>query len=387
MGNGFSKVNLNIEKSINTRRISDFLLSVDAEIGKQILSINSDDIVNLIKEDYCNKLIKIVDHLLISNFNSKEIFYIYTRVHTSDYIPETDVFMDTPVDNDKNRHYSKNIAKFIVKIGHLYAVILSTLNPTFTYTDYAGKIQVGNLEDKDNATNITLKETSICSKRISSLLFNINLLGTEPCNDKSQNDTISIPELKPLYNDIYDLETKSYRELTVEAQKKYNDDLSTFYKSFTGKSEVPDNIKTFCDVKLDDQTHIEPVVLSIPKFENMITLMHHKNILGSQLFANFAEHLANILKYAESQKHDILSIVSRLFNSKDDVETIHAKLTEDKLNSLVTQCRKIVVNIHITCEKDYVVSINTLEAIIELVKLQTQVRRIKNLEQDIMKLA
>ena len=384
MGNGFSKVNLEIENYNDADKISEFLDSIDTEVCEQILSINSDDIVNLIKEKYCNQLINIINHLLISKFNNKEIFYIYKRVQSGYYIQETDSFMTENINDTDIKHHCRIISKFFVKICHLYAVILSTLNPTFTYTDYRGKIQTGNLEDKDNAnTDISLKETAICSKRISSLLLDINLLGIDNCNADSINDSLTIPELKPLYADIYNLEIKGYQELTEEAQELYNNDLSTFYRSFTGKHEMPSNITTFCDIKLNDRINKDAVIISKINLKDMFMTNHSTNSLGSQLFSNFAVHLANILKYAEEQKKDILAVVNRLFHVKDDSNIIHPRLTDEKLKSLVTQSRKLIVNIHITCDKDAVISINMLEAIIELVRLKTQVRRIKNLEQDI----
>jgi hypothetical protein len=389
MGNGFSKVNLDAEKKNNIDTISDFLEGVDTEICKQILSINSGDVVNLIEEQYCNRVIKIINHLLVSNFNNKEIFYMHKRIQDGSCIQDTDIYMNETITGETNLHYCHVISKHLVKIGHLYAVILSTLNPTFTYTDHGGVEKMGDLEDKDDAaTNISLKETAICSKRISSLLLDINLLGINNCNADSMNDSLSIPELKPLYADIYNLEIKGYRKLSEESQKQYDNDLSTFYRSFTGRSKMPTNIKTFCDIKLND--HINRGIIQDRSFSitNSTGLQeiyaqsvnHNKNIIESQLFSNFAEHLANILKYAEIQKNDMLAIVNRLFYFKNDINIIHPRLSEEKLKSLVTQCRKLVVNIHITCEKDYVVSINMLEAIIELVRLKTQVRRIKRLE-------
>lgn len=396
MGNGFSKVNLFIEKKNNTETISEFLEGVDTEICKQILSINSGDIANLTEDKYCNRLIKIISHILGENFNNKEIFYMHKRIQSGSYMQYTDSYKHENTTEETNLHNCRAISKHIVKIGHLYAVILSTLNPTFTYTDHGGVEKMGNLEDKDDAAaNIALKETAVCSKRISSLLLDINLLGITNCNagPNADNDSLSIPELKPLYADIYDLEIKGYRELSEEAQAQYDNDLSTFYRAFTGRTKMPTNINTFCDIRLNECINQETItaktvcdstsLFSIIGSLSTTSSTESNNIIESHLFSNFAEHLANILKYAETQKNDLLAIVNRLFYFNNDNNVIHPKLCEDKLKSLVTQCRKLVVNIHISCEKDYVVSINILEAIIELVRLKTQVRRIKLLEHSI----
>ena len=56
-------------------------------------------------------------------------------------------------------------------------------------------------------------------------------------------------------------------------------------------------------------------------------------------------------------------------------------MTETKLKSNATQCRKNIIKTFLSCEKDYKNSLNILESIVELIRFNTNKRRIKLLEE------
>ena len=53
-----------------------------------------------------------------------------------DNIPKLDVKNDT-----QKRRLCVGIAKFYVKVAHIFACIMKTINPTISYSDNAGKIR------------------------------------------------------------------------------------------------------------------------------------------------------------------------------------------------------------------------------------------------------
>ena len=159
-------------------------------------------------------------------------------------------------DNKSKKLLCKNIAKFYVKIGHLYAAILATINPIYTHKTKGGveryrtllkknminkkmseKIQEKLKESDDisdqggvNSDNTDItddytedidsliipEQANLCSKRIQTLLSDYvetknpnEKITLRPlvCNseyaDTSVLDETGIPELFNLYKDVY----------------------------------------------------------------------------------------------------------------------------------------------------------------------------------------
>jgi len=105
------------------------------------------------------------------------------------------------------------IAKFYVKIAHLFAAIMKTINPVIISVNKEGKKQKYDLMSKQNMPTdeeiLTIEHNNFCTKRINSLL-------QESDYDKSNLNNISL-SIKPRFCNInYDKSKKTTR---------------TFYKS------------------------------------------------------------------------------------------------------------------------------------------------------------
>ena len=87
-------------------------------------------------------------------------------------IPKLDVKNET-----QKRRMCVGIARFYVKIAHIFASILKTINPTISYVDNKGNAGETSLVDKHTLpedADMKMNTISLCSKRLDTLVNNNN---------------------------------------------------------------------------------------------------------------------------------------------------------------------------------------------------------------------
>ena len=138
--------------------------------------------------------------------------------------------------------------------------------------------------------------------------------------------------------------------------------MQKFYTSFTGESFMPENISKFSDIKLRDYNKTRGCASGELK-------KPVKGSLKNYLFQKYALNLQNMTKKANDKQEFLLEIINSIFTYDlvDGVKKIriHPKLTEEGLQKLVEQTRKIIVDLYITCENDFVEGVKIYEAIVE----------------------
>ena len=391
MANLFLDLNLD-SNSISSITIKDFLDKFDKIIAEYVLSININDIHNLLNEKYCSRLTRLFKHILKTNFSDQEMYLINTRIdsgNTPEVINEianTNNFGSNTSESEKKTYIAKT-SRFIVKMFHIYAVILKTLNPTFIYNSNGAEKKVDLNEKHLIQDKLTVDRFNICNKRLNFMVSEINDCYKDIDNCSLVNKLSLIPEFMPLYYDVFDLDTMRYNSMSYKATKQYNDDLKTFYLTLTGLGEMPADITRFSDIQFPEcinlesetQTSPDPTV-NINNIANYLTTNAGNRLITNSLFENFARHLANITNNSSKQQNDIIVILERMFLVSNNY-SIHPKMTETKLKSNATQCRKNIIKTFLSCEKDYKNSLNILESIVELIRFNTNKRRIKLLEE------
>ena len=113
------------------------------------------------------------------------------------------------------------IAKFYVKIAHLYAAIMKTINPVITTTDEKGNVKKYDLASKQrmptNAEIQSIQHNNFCTRRLNALLQESDINKTDPKN--------KILTVKPRFCTMnYDNETKKQRVFDLKGGKNKNDD-------------------------------------------------------------------------------------------------------------------------------------------------------------------
>ena len=115
---------------------------------------------NLSDINYCNNLVILTSDILKKNFDAIEIDYLANRIKNGE---EVNIMTKDKVVHSSKKGFEKldeknatkkkrlciGIAKFYIKIAHVFAAIVTTINPTYKYNDSNGKTQVVNLMNKN----------------------------------------------------------------------------------------------------------------------------------------------------------------------------------------------------------------------------------------------
>jgi len=414
MGNQISKKTVETEKN-NLQNISKSSQIIDYIATHYILTMDFQSLKKLYDKDYCDKLVILTSDIIQKYFTDLDIKYIQKRIINGEEIDnfKKDQIIFYNKDDQENfdvkNSYKKkniclNISKFYIKIAHLFASIVMTINPVFIYKDETGNTMRANLYEKNlipkNAT-IEVNELNICSNRINSLKgsqkdfnnenndsiiapkvcdMNINNLG----ETKSLEEEPGIPELYELYlDDNYNFETGKFMSMTENTKQLFLNDLRIFYKVFTGNNDIPDSITKFSDIKLRDYHNLSQCQDSNSILKSKVTDSTNNS---NNLFIQYAENLKNMINKTNEGQEELLKILDQIFTYTIDKETnkkqirINPQLNEKLLQELIIKTRSLIVNLYLTCEIDYANGIKIYEAIVEQKILETAQSQITNLE-------
>ena len=381
-----------------------------------IFTSNFKDMENLGDVKYCNNLVILTSRIIEENLNDLDIDYLSRKIKDDnavdemakekviflkkDDIPKLDVKNDT-----QKRRLCVGIAKFYVKVAHIFASIVKTINPTMSYIDNKGNAAETTLMDKhkvsDNA-NMIMNSVSLCSKRLDILVNNNDYdvkdtknkkitVGPDYCNTQSKNMSVNLleepgmVELEKLYSDKYDYETGKYIGMSDTMKNKYKRDLEIFYNAFSDSGEPfnPKKIKKFSDIKLREHHNNKGC-----SAKDSYYLNPQEGDYSEKLFADYATHIKKMMDNTKKNQDQLLSVIDKLFvfvNISDESKTdsklimINPGLTEVKLQSVVEESRKIIMNLYITCEKDFLKGLEIFEAIVEKKLRDATIEKINNL--------
>ena len=176
-------------------------MTLDEVAGEYILNMSANHLKLLNDCGQCNKLITEISKILQNTFTETDVKQVSDRIHH----------------NDADQYIG--VAKFYVKIAHIFASILKT-QPTKKGDD-----------------------TSLCGSRLFALINN-------PSKKIKQDK--GMPELDTLYNDAkYDFESGEFKGRSEKMEKLYQSNLTSFYKAFTGSDIMNPKVTTFADIKLN----------------------------------------------------------------------------------------------------------------------------------------
>jgi len=277
-----------------------------------------------------------------------------------------------------------------------------TINPVYTYKDANGNTVKTGLLDKDKIPKNTqrkLEKLNMCDDRIQALNNGLSIdeqtkeatLYPKMCDmnvDKKTKQTKTlidepgIRELLTLYlDDEYDYSNGKFKGMSDNTKKQFMRDLKTFYTAFTGNNEMPENITKFSDIKLRSYNNSKGCdnVTGILKKPNKITST-------DELFVKYAENLNNMINGAANNQHKLLTIINALFSFTTNPYTqkkqvrINPELTEEKLQGIIEKTRKLIIDLYVKCELDYLNGIKIYEAIVEKKIFETTQNQINNLK-------
>ena len=414
---------------------------VDYIATHYILTMDFESLSKLSQPEYCDKLVIITSDIIKKYFNDLEITYLAQRIRDGQEVNEMskenvsfvnkDALETLDIKNDTNKSIKKKrvcigIAKFYVKIAHIFAAILTTINPVYVYKDGLGNdIEKGLFEKGEIPAKSKRKvtKTNICDNRINRLkpllkktqstdpnnLTNPNKStdpnnSTDPNKSTDQNANIYVnpkicelnlnesgqpmllsdepgmSELMTLYlDDEYDYSNGKFTGMSDNMKSQFLRDLKIFYTTFTGNSTMPDDIKKFSDIKLRTYN------LANGCQQDNILKAGHLMSQNDELFIKYAKNLKQMIYNAQSNQQKLLSIINELFvlvsepYGENKKIRVNPKLTDTILQSLMDKTRNIIIQLYVTCEKDFEKGIHLYEAIVERKILETTKQQISNL--------
>ena len=309
------------------------------------------------------------------------------------------------VSKDKKKYKCIGIAKYYVKIAHVFAAIVTTISPVFRYKDAeSGKMVETGFLDKDKIPkNVSrnLYKLNICDNRINSLKrghkyvkagdkdavvypkicsFNYNKNGIL----KTLSDEPGIKELAQLYyDDKYNYTDGTFSGMSTETEAQYYSDLKEFYIAFTGEESMPPTIKTFGDIKLRDYNTRPGCKLESGEKTPLYNKLYYVS-RDDDLFKEYGSNIKSMIQDAADKQQELLSVIDKLFfiEPGDNKVRIHPKLTDQILKMVVLKTRKIIMELYIKCESDYVNGLKIYEAIVESKIRQTTQSQIVTLQKE-----
>ena len=272
--------------NLSTRKKENASLStiMNKIAAKYILTSNFQDLQNLKDPQYCNKIAVLTTDIINKHLTAKEIVYLKQKTQNGEVIDEMTksdvVYLDKNKLNEldvqttlQKKRVCYGIAKYYIKVAHLFSSIVGAINPEFSYIDENKIERIVPFKDKASIPEnmkTRVKKINLCNKRINALINNKNLdtadeneeIVIQPkfCNMNLKNDASTqslinepgMPELETLYYDVYDYDSGEYKTMSEDSKQTYLNDVKTFYKHFTGIQNVPENVTRFSHILLKD---------------------------------------------------------------------------------------------------------------------------------------
>jgi len=422
---------------------SKFLSKLNDIATNYILGQNFQDMIRLTNSKYCDDLVIITSKLLKKSYSPQEIHYAYQKIF--DKSIGVGVGVDVGVGDEQKKKMCIDIAKYYVKIAHLFAAIITTLNPVFSWRSSASSSRAllrphvvdekqdikltTTLEDKhyisEMAQDIKVENLNFCNSRISDLMdmeeitnlidgkniipdggegvstikIKTNLCSTNLNNNtegysrkKTVYDLPGFAELSRLYYDRYNASKGRFDRMSASSEGEKKRNIALLYTLFTGDKNPPKDIKSFKDIPLHSfSDDIE--------CENMDSIFN-KTYMGTtkdKLFVEYVDMVKKMIYNSNMIRNSLLEIIDKIFilnNESFDVrdaaneETkekyiIDPSLTYDELDRTITEARKIILKLYISCERDFLSTLKIFQAIIETQILETTKRQVKELEMGI----
>jgi hypothetical protein len=393
--NNSSKPISDVKPNKDVNEIMDYIAT------NYILSMDFESLKKLYNKNYCDNLVVLTSDIVQKYFTNTDITYLSERIIKQDnvvFVNRNDLETIDELEPNKKKDLCNGIAKFYVTIAHVFASIITTLNPVYVFTDLNGEIKKIQLSEKNKipyGIKTQILKYNICDNRINSLKNNNSFdkstgditINPSVCNInlrddgqlKTLEDEPGIPELLDLYNDDnYDFETGTFNGMSEQTKTMFQENLKVFYTTFTGNEEMPPEITKFSDIKLRDYNKDG---MCNSRLNNPIS-----GNISNELFMKYADNLKEMISKTNKNRDGLMEILNDLFVYFVDEETqskrirINPQLNEDTLKDVIIKARSSIIKLYLTCEQDYVEGIKIYEAIVEQKILETSQKQIESLK-------
>ena len=420
---------------VSVRELMDYIATY------YILTMDFNSLRKLQDKEYCDNLVILTSEIVEKYFTNMEITYLAQSIkkegetnseNEGELQKDKVIFLNKDDLNSldiknpiKKKRICNGIAKFYIKIAHIFASILTTINPVYVYKDENGDTVNATIYNKGKIPkNVQpeIRNLNICDNRINALKGDLNLdslddvsihpkicsfnakggsneMGTNDSEQvvttdseqvnpnladdvKTLADEPGIPELMELYyDDKYDYVTGKFTGMTEQTKALFQENLKYFFTVFTDGNDMPENITKFSDIKLRAYHNMPECKGDDPLLKT--------NVIGKltdELFKKYAENLRGMIKKSKDNQELLLDVLNKLFSYTVNIETnkkqirVNPKLTETSLQEVILETRAIIVKLYLTCETDFTNGIKLYEAIVEKKILETTQSQLNTLE-------
>ena len=388
MGNKISMENERISLSDEFIEHSNpsFFHTLDFIACHYIFTTNFENMTKLYDKKYCDELVILTGDIINKYYSQLEVSHLKERIETGKVVPykEKIIYMNKSNLNENPSKLSDcyQIAKFYVKISHLFFAILMTINPIFIYEDpITHKIIKATLQEKHNIPNSAtpkIVSNSLCGKKINMLFGNDRYQLVHDLNDEE-----GIPELINLYYDTgFNHNKNIFTKMSDKMKKKYHHDLKEFYKTFTQSNSMPEHIKSFSDIKLNNYSSEEDLQDGGKRRENLV------------IIKEYAKNLKKMIRNVNKIQKKLLDILEKIFIYDKDPEfpdneeiiRISPNITEKILQNYINTSRELIVQLYIDCEEDFLEGVKIYEALIENITFHTSLSQLEHLHEELVNL-
>jgi hypothetical protein len=219
MGNNSSTIkNKNKEKILNFKELNynntEFISKLNEIATDYILGQNFQDMVRLTNSKYCDDLVIITSKILKKSFFSNQIQVIYNKISEGSIEHSSYIYANTSITKEQTRKLCIEIAKYYVKIAHLFAAIITTLNPVFSWRSSASSSRAilsphvpkskanddkPDIQGLDNLVDNIEKTTLENKQYISEMAKDVKIENLNFCNSRI-SDLMDMDELTDLIN-------------------------------------------------------------------------------------------------------------------------------------------------------------------------------------------
>jgi hypothetical protein len=407
---------------------------VDAAATNVILDFNFRDLTNLAKKKNCNRLVKKAAMVFQQNEDTVDLEELLRQIYQTreknvdDRVKTSEKYNNNKIKTPRIRNVEKKctqISKFYVLFAHLFACIISTMNPSFNIES--------NKKEKTSSDTPSAPSLDFCTSRIDALV-------NGKLNETGDGDFLVKPNVcetnvskngTPLrFTDLPGMNAlqKLYQDTNHESEKE---DAQFLYTAFTG-DKAPNTIHSIGQVPLttyygDEECkgqkggRVEPSEEAAKREErrdkerrefeknrmfyrdnkknqeeDIRTGIYLNGVVGSlkeRLFSEYVQHIKEMIQRAESNRSKLLEILSEMFVYRYDGDgnidgvIINPSLTYKKLQSLVVRTRRIVIKLYTDCEEDYKTGLDIFFAMVQekiAMKLSVQEAFLKKQLDDIV---
>ena len=400
MGNATSVNDGGDTKQKDLSRVLNFIAT------NYILTQSFKDLESLNDPKYCNQMVILTSDVLKKYLTNRDVKYLAQKMKkgveinelTTDnvtFIPASkirDIDVKNPV---TKKRLCTGIAKYYIKVAHIYAAIMTTVNPTYSYQDVYGTTHTVPLSEKNKVpegTTYKINKVNLCSERVEALVNGRDLMMKDPtqpikikpnfCNMnlhteqtamgekvsvKNLGQETGISQLERLYMDVYDYEKGKFTGMSELMRAEYKKDLATLYKAFTGKEELPESVQNFSQIELRDYHSMN----GCKESPNDQYLKEYQGSVKDKAFVEYAQLVKTMMETATQNRNALIGIFDKVFvfatnpQTKKHEITINPKLTDKMLDALVVETQKLLIKLYATCETDFVKGLEAFEKIIE----------------------